>query len=129
MEPSDMLSAVQNDHIQFATMRPPGSQFATLERHVLVTAPPELVELSRTGDVEVLDSLVEMLQEPNRAWAAEVLLAAMTRNEEKLVDSFSGGPDKWWETFGETAYQRWSKWLAENKQKLVWNPDKVSFEL
>src|SRR5437773_9941083 len=98
MELKDMLSAVRNDRIQFATMRPPGSQLATLERRVVVTAPPELVELSRTGDVEVLDKLVEMLKEPDRAWAAEVLLAAMTRKEEKLVDSFGGGPDKWWET-------------------------------
>ena len=69
-----------------------------------------------------------MLKDPDRAWAAEVLLAAMTRNEEKLVDSFDGGPDKWWETLGETAYERWSKWLEENKHRLVWNSDKVCFE-
>jgi hypothetical protein len=128
MELKDMLSAVQTNRIQFATMRPPGSQFATLDRRVVVTAPPELVELSRTGDVGVLDKLVEMLKEPDRAWAAEVLLAAMTREDEKLVDSFSDGPDKWWEVLGETAYPHWSKWLAENKHKLVWDPEKLSFE-
>ena len=129
MELRDLLSAVQNDRIQFATMRPPGSQWATLERRVIVTAPPELVELARTGDVGVLEKLVGMLKDPDRAWAAEVLLAAMTRKEEKLVDSFDGGLDKWWETFGETAHGRWSKWLEENKHRLVWNSDKACFEL
>lgn len=129
MELKDMLSAVRNDQIEFLTMSPPGSQFAILERRVIVTAPPELVELSQIGDVRVLESLVKMLKEPDRAWAAMVLLAAMTREEEKMVDVFATSPAEWWDSIGKTAHERWSKWLKEKRQKLAWDvEDKVFVE-
>jgi hypothetical protein len=123
----NMLTSVRNDRIEFATMRPPGSRFAILERRVVVTNPPELVNLSKIGDPCVLDELVKLLREPDRAWAAEVLLAAMTGREEKIVDSFATAPDEWWTSIGKTAYNRWSKWLKESQGKLVWNPEKRVF--
>jgi hypothetical protein len=118
-----MLAAVYNNRIQFATTRPPDSPFATLERRVVVTDPPELIELTRTGDPRVLDELVKLLHERDRAWAAMVLLAALTRREEKIVDAFASRPDEWSETVGKTAFERWSKWLVESKAKLVWDPE------
>ncbi|HBB30367.1 MAG TPA: hypothetical protein DDZ80_26105 [Cyanobacteria bacterium UBA8803] len=127
MELTDMLLAVQNERIQFATMRPPGSRYATLDRRVVVTAPPELVQLTSTGDLQVLDELVKLLQEPNRAWAAEVLLASMTQREEKMVDSFARIPEQWWDSVGKTAHERWSKWLNETREKLVWDSENKVF--
>jgi hypothetical protein len=127
MELMKKLEAVRNDRIEFATTRPPGSQFATLDRRVVITAPPELVELSVAGELQVLDQLVALLKDPERAWAAVVLLAAMTRREEKIADNYSAIPDQWWEAFGKTAYERWSKWLDENRGKLVWNSEKQAF--
>ncbi len=121
MNLQEQLASVRNDRIEFATSRPDGSQFATLDRRVLVTAPPELVELSLAGDLQVLDQLVELLKDPERAWAAVVLLAAMTRREEKIVDNNASKPDQWWEPFGRTAFDRWSNWLQENRDKLVWD--------
>lgn len=129
MELRDMLSAVRNDQVEFLTMSPPGSQFAILERRVVVTAPPELVELSQMGDVKVLEGLVKMLKDPDRAWAAMVLLAAMTREEEKLVDVYATNPAQWWDSIGKTEHERWSKWLKEKKQLLTWDDeDKVFVE-
>jgi hypothetical protein len=122
-----LLKAVRNDRIEFATMRPPGSPFAVLERRVIVTGPPELVELSHTGDLRVLDALVDLLQDPDRAWAAEVVLAAMTRREEKLVDSFATAAGDWWESVGQTAHERWSTWLRENRENLVWDAENQVF--
>lgn len=124
-----MLSAVQNNKIQFATMRPPGSPYAILERRIVVINPPELVELAGTGELQVLDELVKLLREPDRAWAAQVLLAAMTRREEKMVDSFATTPAKWWETVGKTAYERWDQWLKENREKLLWDSHNKVFVL
>jgi hypothetical protein len=121
MELKDMLDAVRNDRIQFATTRPPGSQFSTLERRVVVTGSPELVALSKTGDLAALDELVKLLKEPDRAWAAMVLLAAMTRQEEKVVDAFATAPGDWWDSVGKTAHKRYSDWLKEKKGKLVWD--------
>jgi hypothetical protein len=122
-----MLAAVRNDCIQFATMRPPDSRFATLERRVVVTGPPELVELARIGDKRVLDELVGILKESERAWAALVLLAAMTRREEKVVDTFATNVDSWWNSIGKTAHERWSSWINEVREKLVWDPENEVF--
>lgn len=127
MELRKMLEAVRNDRIEFATMRPSGSQFATLERRVIVTDPSELVNLSSMGDLRVLDELVELLKEPDRAWAAVVLLAAMTWREEKIVDAFAATPNEWWDSVGKTAYERWNKWLKEKKGKLVWESENKVF--
>jgi len=127
MELTDQLDAVRNNRIQFATMRPEGSQFATLERRVVITEPQELVALSRSGDLGVLEQLVELLKDPDRAWAAMVLLAAMTRVEEKIADNYAARPQDWWDDFGKTAFARWSKWLAENREKLRWDPDNKVF--
>jgi hypothetical protein len=103
-------------------MRPDDSPFSTLERRVVLTGPPELLELTASGDPEILDTLVTLLKEPTRAWAAEVLLAALTRNEEKIVDAFQASPNDWWVSLGKTAYERWQKWLTETRSELVWDP-------
>lgn len=128
MNQKDILAFVRNDCIEFVTMRPPGSKFALLERRVVVTGSQDLVELCEKGDVCVLDDLVKILNEPDRAWAAVVLLAALTRREEKIVDSFATIPDEWWDSLGRTAYERWNSWLKEAKEKLVWNSKEKCFE-
>lgn len=123
----DMLAEVYNDRIEFVTTRPPDSQFALLERRVVITNPPELVQLAQTGTVKKLDELVKLLADPDRAWAAEVLLAAMTRREEKIVDTYAAHSDEWWRVMGEGAYQRWSNWLKENRGNLAWDEANKNF--
>lgn len=127
MELKSILQAVYNNRIEFATMRPPDSPFAALERRVVVTKPPELVNRSRMGDLQVLDELVKLLKEPDRAWAAVVLLAALTRREEKIVDTFAAIPNEWWDSLGKTAYERWSAWLNDVKEKLRWDSENNVF--
>ena len=127
MEVEAMFAAVRNDRIQLVTFRPPGSAFATLERRVVVTGPPELVKLSKTGDLRVLDQLVNLLSESDRAWAAVVLLAAMTGQEAKTVDVYAAHPDQWWDTVGSTAREYWSRWLDEEREKLVWDVEDSIF--
>jgi hypothetical protein len=127
MKVDEMLKSVCNDRIQFATKRPPGSTFTLLDRRVIVLSPAELVDLAASGDVRVLYELVRLLQDPARAWAAEVLLAAMTRREEKLVDTYAASPEKWWKEMGQTAYQRWSAWLNTAAPKLVWDGKEKAF--
>lgn len=118
-----MLEGVRNDRIQFVTMRPPGSHFATLERRVVVTAPTEAVALSQMGDLNVLDKLIEMLQKTDRAWAAFVLLAALTRRDEKIVDSFAIHPNDWWNSIGKEAHGKWVAWLEKVRGHLAWDSE------
>jgi hypothetical protein len=127
MQPKNVYALIRNDLIEFVTMRPSGSQFAILERRVVVTGPSALVELSKAGDLHVLDELLGILKEPDRAWAAEVLLAAMTRREEKIVDTFAAHPDDWWDAAGRTAYDRWNIWLKGTRDKLRWDSTEKRF--
>lgn len=108
-------------------MRKPDAYLPTLERRVVITGPPELIQLSTMVDLQILDELVSLLKEPDRAWAAEVLLASMTQNEEDIVNSFSSIANEWWDSLGKTSYRRWGKWLEENKEKLTWDPTKKVF--
>jgi hypothetical protein len=127
MDWQKLLPFVRNDLVQFGTMRPPDSPFVTLERRVRVFAPPELVKLAETGDPAVLYALVPLLRERDRAWAAEVVLAAMTRNEEKLVDSLAAQPDAFWDALGKGAFARWDLWLRERRGRLVWDASEKVF--
>src|SRR4051812_5344656 len=101
-------------------MRDPSDR-TNLERRILVTAPPELAELTRTGDPRVLDQLVELLAEPDRAWAAQVALSAMTRRDEKTVEAFARMPEQWLESLGPGAQARWEEWLAPRRGRLAWD--------
>jgi len=123
------MAQVYNEQIEFVTLASPGSPFATLERRVVVTAPPALVALAQSGDTRVLDELVPLLADPERAWAAEVLLAAMTGEEAKIVDSFAAHPSEWWATLGENAQARWREWLEVRQDKLVWDQAEQMFSV
>ena len=122
-----LLAAVRSADVEFATFTPEGSAFATLDRRVAVFAPPELEQLAGSGDPAALDALVGLLRDPERAWAAQVVLSAMTRREEKEVEAFSGRPDEWWESLGTTAHERWAAWLAEQGDTLRWDPEARAF--
>jgi hypothetical protein len=127
MDLEESLMSVRNDRIQFVTMSSPSSHFATLDRRVVITGPPELVELSRAGDVRNLEGLVGLLKNPDRAWAAMVVLSSLTRREEEVVNAFATSPEKWWDSVGKTAHERWSKWLTESRAKLAWDAENRVF--
>lgn len=123
-----LLNEVTNATIQFLTTRDDNSALPTLGRRVMVTGPPGVVEFMGTGDVRVLDELVELLRDPNRAWAAEVVLASLTHNEENIVNAFATNPAHWQDSVGKDAYARWKEWLETRRGKLQWNPQSKTFE-
>ena len=115
-----LLGAVRNETVQFATMPRPGSPFAILDRKVLLIAPPELDQLAALGDPELLDALVELLRDPTRAYAAAVVLAAITGRETKEIETYSTRPDAWWDVLGHDAHARWRSWLDDARGRLHW---------
>jgi hypothetical protein len=127
MHVAKRMTPVQNTHVQFASFRPPGSRSVSLDRRVQVVAPPELVQLAQTDDVTILDELVELLSDRDRAWAAEVVLAAMTGQEADLVANYSGSPERWLDSQGATAADRWRAWLAAHRARLSWDAEARSF--
>jgi hypothetical protein len=127
MQVVQRMTAVQNAKIEFSTFRPPGSTRAVIGRRVKVTAPPALVTMSQTDDLTILDELVPLLSIRERAWAAEVMLAAMTGHEADLVGNYGGEPNAWIDTIGATARDRWSRWLAEHRAALTWDAESGSY--
>jgi hypothetical protein len=127
MELTPLLDAVTDEKIEFVTTRGDRSPMPTMGRHVVVTGPPEVMELMSLGDVRVLEELANLLPKPKRAWAAEVVLASLTHHEEDLVNAFAADPKRWRESVGKGAYGRWSEWLESRRGKLIWNPDEHAF--
>jgi hypothetical protein len=120
--------AVDNATIRLVTQRPPGSPFALLDRRVVVTDPPQLVALLGSGNAALLDELVELLDDADRGWAAEVALAALTRREADVVDAFAAAPGAWpASNLGRTARERWRTWLRGAKDRLRWDPQAQAF--
>jgi hypothetical protein len=68
-----------------------------------------------------------LLDDPARAWAAQVMLAKLTRHDEKTVDIYMRAPADWWETLGPGARTRWQRWLEEHRARLVWSADAGAF--
>ena len=115
-----LLDDVRSGDVRFATMPDPRP---SLERRIVVTAPPELVRVTASGDPAVLDFLVGLLTDRSRAWAAEVALAAMTRHDEMIVAAYSATPREWLRTLGPTAQRQWQEWLDEHRDRLSWDAE------
>lgn len=122
-----LLSAVSNETIQFVTTAAVDAPLPQLGRRIVVTGPPEVVELMLTDDVRVLTELVTLMSDPKRAWAAEIVLASLTRQEEDLVNAFAARPDEWHKSFGSEAQGRWNRWLKSREGKLRWDPESHVF--
>ncbi len=118
-----MLNAVTNERIEFVTTPDESAPLPVAGRRVIVTGPSEAVRLSNLGDVRVLPELAQLLRDPQRAWAAEVMLAALTQNEANVVNAFATHPEQWQESVGQNAYERWSTWLEARKGKLSWDKE------
>jgi hypothetical protein len=121
MQVAQLLKAVTNDKIEFVTTSVEGAPLPTMGRRVVVTGPPEVVKLMSIGDVAVLDGLVNLLSDSKRAWAAEVVLAALTHHEEGVVNAFAARPTQWQESVGKNAHERWNEWLKSHRDKLRWD--------
>jgi hypothetical protein len=124
---AQLLKAVTDENIEFVTTRKDRAALPTLDRRVVVTGPPDVVKLLSIGEVSVLEELVTLLRDPNRAWAAEVLLAALTHHEEDMVNAFAAHPDQWQASVGKNAYERWHKWMTFHKAALLWDPQEHVF--
>jgi hypothetical protein len=127
MQLTQLLNAVTDENIEFLTTRHNHAAMPTLDRRVVVTGPPDVVKLLPIGDVRVLEELVTLLRDPNRAWAAEVVLAALTHNEEDIVNAFAAHPERWQDSVGKNAYDRWNKWLTSHERALSWDPQEQVF--
>jgi hypothetical protein len=88
---------------------------------IQIENPPELVELSNIPDQRILDELVKLLDEPNRGWAAHILIGKLLGHYAVSFDS----KEKWWEEEGKTgkAKQAWTTYIQKVKPTMEWDPN------
>lgn len=91
-----------------------------------ISGPPEVVKLSKIGDEQVLTALVNLLDTPERAYAANLLLVRMLKSPFELGEYSTAKPaiDRWWQIEGKTglAKRRWLNVLAACSGELRWAP-------
>ncbi len=121
-----LLDQLWEEGLRFASLCPPDSHFQTLERRLAITTGEAARRLASCGQPELLEHLIDALGTQARAWLAWVLLASLTRNEEKLVECFAHQPLGWWESLGQTAQARWQKWRASTGP-LTWCGERACF--
>jgi hypothetical protein len=126
---SPELLAIRNDNIKFITSRPPGATLPTRGRQVEIIGPSEALAIVKRGDIAVLDELLPMLEDRDRIWAAEVMLAALTGEDTDLVNDFARAPQEFIDNFAEAAPDRWKRWLAEYRPRLSWDPARNQFRI
>ncbi|HTL32235.1 MAG TPA: hypothetical protein VL326_03870 [Kofleriaceae bacterium] len=130
MPSNDQLNAIRNDNIDFATYTPEedlGKAPPGLYRQLSVTAPPEAFALTRSGDMRAFDVLVPMLDDPDRNWAAFVMLAALTGHEAANVIAFGKAQDFKGTVGARDARKNWEAWLADRRAKLQWDATRKQF--
>jgi len=115
------LQMIRNDTIKFGNYRPPEATLPTRGRKIMILGPADAVRLAHSGDLHVVDSLVPLLADPDRAWAAEVMLSAMTGHDSDLVLDYESNAGDFLKDFGHGLEDAWKKWLAEFRDRLQWD--------
>jgi hypothetical protein len=121
------LNAVDNKTIQFVSFRPSGSAFALLDRNIKIVGPSAVLNLVEKANIALLPALINLLKDPEKAWAAAIILTSITGADGKLIESFSNEPGKWWESIGVNTYEHWNNWYLENKNNIQWDRSKKIF--
>jgi hypothetical protein len=94
------------------------------DNRVFILNSPKIYWLSNTNNPKILDELIQLLDSPSRAWAANVILAKML-GKASLGD-FDIRVDKasqWWESEGKVgkARREWAAYLKQVKPTLRWS--------
>jgi hypothetical protein len=106
---------------------PPGMTTDSILRsevRVFIINPAKVYWLSYSKDPRILDALITLLDDPDRAWAAHVVLSKMLgiTGLSSRIDQIT--PHQWWELEGKTrkAQQAWTQYLQKVKSSMVWSP-------
>jgi hypothetical protein len=103
---------------------------------IIIEKSSELIQLSNTNDIRILDELLRLLNYRDRAWAAHILLSRMmgltpVHAELYVLDNqvdlstynfTSVSPEKWWETEGKTLHAKkaWITYIRKVKFATKW---------
>ena len=129
MKWKSFINSVDNKTIRFVSFRPPETMFATLERMIEVTGPDSVLDLIKNANSSLLPFLIELLKDSKKAWASEIILTALTKNDGKILESFSNASKEWWKSIGINSYAKWNDWYLANKNKIEWDNELKIFRI
>jgi hypothetical protein len=111
----------------FISSPPPGWTTDSIlypEVRIFIINPPKVYWLSNSNDRRILEELINLLDDPNRAWAANIILSKMLgiAGINSRIDQIT--PSQWWEIKGKTkkAKQEWTQYLQNLQSSMVWSP-------
>jgi hypothetical protein len=93
------------------------------EIRTFIINPNKVYWLSNSNDQRILDELINLLDDPNRAWAANITLSKMLgiTGLSSKIDQIT--LKQWWELEGKTqkAKQEWTQYIQKVKSSMVWS--------
>ncbi|MFH2062464.1 MAG: hypothetical protein ABIJ43_05765 [Candidatus Beckwithbacteria bacterium] len=115
-----IIEILDNTTIGYASYIPEGSPFITLGRKIEVIRPIELVEMLQNLNDDEVDELthvlIEILDNPNKDYAADVLLYSLTGVDAAMRQYIN--LEIWNNSEKKTSIPYWKGWLQKNKKKL-----------
>jgi len=120
-----ILENVQNDRIRYATALPEGSPFVSAGREIKITAPIAILGSFQPGAEHLVPKLIALFDSPDRDWAANLLLYALTGRDAMLLGGFETNIAKWRDRQKELDRRYWIGWWEENQGRLEWSGSRL----
>jgi hypothetical protein len=91
---------------------------------VFIQGPSKVYQLSNINEPKILDGLLKLMDNPDRAWAAHIVIAKMLGISGLITSVDMISPQNWWELEGKTgkAKQAWIDYLKKIKPTMQWIP-------
>lgn len=96
------------------------------EFRIFIQNPVKLYRLSSINNPKILNELVNLLDVPDQAWAANITISKMLGlvGLDSYSHIYNQTSQQWWKTEGKTgkAQMEWAVYLQKVKTTLKWNP-------
>ena len=105
-----LIEELDNRKIRYATESPQGSEFVSLGRQIKILEPKiDVSALSKDADA-VVPALIHSFDNPNKDWAADLVLFAITGRDPLLLSGFENDIEGWRKTQKEIDRRHWISW-------------------
>ena len=113
------IQELQNNSIRYATERPAGSPFVSLGREIRILAPAADLKALAKSQTGFVPALIGCFDTPDKDWAANVVLYALTERDAMLLTAFEDDIDKWRKTQKDKDRAYWVSWWSTNRGRVL----------
>ncbi len=124
-----LLSAIDNNTIEFATEIPKNSPFISIGREIRIIRPDSLRNFLVPELLDIIEQLIIFFDSSDRDWAANVFLYAITGRDALFLSGYENDIEKWRSEQKEADLRYWKKWRAENQGHLIWDGNRLTDDI